>query len=50
MDYCSKIRRGLKIPHPRHWPSLRALSTTPMTSKIDWKAKALPISVRDANA
>lgn len=23
--YCSEIRRGMKIPHPRHWESLRAL-------------------------
>ena len=25
IDYCSKIRRGLKVPHPRHWPSLRSV-------------------------
>jgi hypothetical protein len=25
VDYCSKIRRGLKVPHPRHWASLRDL-------------------------
>ena len=27
IDYCSKIRRGLKVPHPRHWESLRTLIT-----------------------
>jgi len=27
IDYCSKIRRGVKIPHPRHWAVLNALST-----------------------
>lgn len=25
VDYCSKIRRGIKIPHPRHWEAFRAL-------------------------
>ncbi len=25
IDYCSKIRRGLKVPHPRHWPAFRAI-------------------------
>jgi CRISPR/Cas system-associated endonuclease Cas1 len=24
-DYCSKIRRGLKVPHPRHWEALQDL-------------------------
>jgi CRISPR-associated endonuclease Cas1 len=24
-QYCSLIRRGLKVPHPRHWESLRTL-------------------------
>ena len=23
LDYCSKIKRGLKTPHERHWPELR---------------------------
>src|SRR5690606_24023136 len=23
--YCSMIKRGVKIPHPRHWPTLRQL-------------------------
>lgn len=23
--YCSMIKRGIKVPHPRHWPSLRRL-------------------------
>jgi hypothetical protein len=22
IDYCSKIRRGLSVPHPRHWETL----------------------------
>ena len=26
LDYGSKIRRGLKTPHPRHWPVLAALA------------------------
>ncbi len=25
IDYCSKIRRGFKVPHPRHWAALRGL-------------------------
>jgi hypothetical protein len=25
-QYCSQIRRGLKVPHIRHWDSLRGLS------------------------
>ena len=25
LDYCSKIKRGLKVPHPRHWQLLRRL-------------------------
>lgn len=25
LRYCSMIRRGLKLPHPRHWPSLIGL-------------------------
>lgn len=24
-QYCSLIRRGLKVPHPRHWPMFAAL-------------------------
>jgi CRISPR-associated endonuclease Cas1 len=24
LPYVSQIRRGLRVPHPRHWPSLRA--------------------------
>jgi CRISPR-associated endonuclease Cas1 len=27
VDYCSKIRRGLKTPHPRHWAALASLTT-----------------------
>lgn len=26
VDYCSKIRRGLRVPHPRHWAAFRAVS------------------------
>jgi len=26
VDYCSKIRRGLKTPHPRHWEALGAVA------------------------
>ncbi len=25
LDYCSKIKRGLKVPHPRHWAALIAV-------------------------
>ncbi len=25
--YCSLIRRGLRVPHPRHWKALRSLSS-----------------------
>jgi hypothetical protein len=25
--YCSFIRRGLKVPHSRHWEALRGLAT-----------------------
>jgi hypothetical protein len=25
LDYCSKIRRGLRMPHPRHWDTLKKL-------------------------
>lgn len=28
-QYCSLIRRGLKVPHTRHWPSLSALLHCP---------------------
>jgi hypothetical protein len=28
--YCSLIRRGLKIPHRRHWRALAALSAAPV--------------------
>jgi CRISPR-associated endonuclease Cas1 len=27
VDYCSKIRRGLNVPHPRHWPAFKELLT-----------------------
>ena len=26
--YCSLIRLGKKVPHPRHWEAFRALATT----------------------
>jgi hypothetical protein len=25
LDYCSKVRRGLRVPHPRHWETLRRI-------------------------
>jgi hypothetical protein len=28
-SYLSKVRRGEKVPHPRHWPALLAPSTRP---------------------
>lgn len=27
LDYCSKIRRGQKVPHPRHWSALAELAS-----------------------
>ncbi len=27
---CSAIRRGLKVPHPRHWESLAGLGALPV--------------------
>jgi hypothetical protein len=30
LDYCSKIRRGLLIPHPRHWDGFRSISESVM--------------------
>jgi len=35
--YCSFVRRGLKIPHQRHWEALAALS----------KASAVPATYLD---
>jgi hypothetical protein len=26
--YCSMIRRGIHVPHPRHWEALRGLTLT----------------------
>jgi hypothetical protein len=26
--YCSFIRRGVRIPHPRHWEALRKIART----------------------
>jgi hypothetical protein len=26
IDYCSKIKRGLVVPHPRHWPAFSAIA------------------------
>jgi len=33
VQYCGLIRRGLKVPHPRHWESLRngSRGSTPLT-------------------
>ena len=31
--YCSFIRRGLKIPHPRHWPALLEAAKSNQTSR-----------------
>jgi hypothetical protein len=25
LGYCSLIRRGLRVPHPRHWASLKVI-------------------------
>jgi hypothetical protein len=25
LDYCSKVRRGLRVPHQRHWDTLRGI-------------------------
>jgi hypothetical protein len=30
--YCSFVRRGLKVPHRRHWPTLAHLATVGTTS------------------
>ncbi len=27
--YCGMIRRGVRVPHPRHWEALRALVRSP---------------------
>ena len=29
--YCGMIRRGVRIPHPRHWEALRDLVSAPGT-------------------
>lgn len=26
LGYCSMIRRGLYVPHPRHWKALKVIS------------------------
>lgn len=31
IDYCSKIKRGLKTPHPRHWAAFAALTMVERT-------------------
>lgn len=30
--YCSLIRRGLRLPHPRHWDALHSLADTDLRS------------------
>lgn len=32
LGYCSFIRRGLKVPHPRHWSALAAM----VKSQVYW--------------
>ncbi len=27
--YCGMIRRGVRVPHPRHWEALRELVESP---------------------
>jgi hypothetical protein len=27
LPYCSQIRRGLKVPHPRHWDLFRSAAS-----------------------
>ncbi|MGB3306369.1 MAG: CRISPR-associated endonuclease Cas1 [Thermomicrobiales bacterium] len=34
VQYCGLIRRGLKMPHPRHWESLRSLSLSHSSLEI----------------
>ena len=29
--YCGMIRRGVRVPHPRHWEALRELVSAPVT-------------------
>ena len=29
--YCGMIRRGVRVPHPRHWEALRKLAGAPGT-------------------
>ncbi len=31
LGYCSFIKRGVKIPHPRHWPGARPLHHPPVS-------------------
>ena len=33
IDYCSKIRRGIKVPHPRHWAALASSALESPTKK-----------------
>lgn len=33
-QYCSLIRRGLKVPHPRHWTALRRLAELLMSGPV----------------
>ena len=29
--YCGMIRRGVRVPHPRHWEALHELVSAPRT-------------------
>jgi hypothetical protein len=35
LRYCSLIRRGLRIPHSRHWRALQDLAGSPATGGIE---------------
>jgi hypothetical protein len=35
LRYCSLIRRGLKVPHPRHWQSLSELVVSSSQASAD---------------
>jgi len=44
--YCNQVRRGQRVPHPRHWPALRTLaSTAPRVEHTDpeyYRTEILP--------
>jgi hypothetical protein len=33
LDYCSKIRRGLRVPHPRYWDLIKTISSPSRAQK-----------------